>query len=229
MVLLCVGALVVLAIIGAIAGAAGSKGKHGQSTAAASAAKSSSPAAPTPTASPLTASQQKFIADMHSTYNVDKSVTDQILAVLGNSICGEREDGDSQSTVTAFVAGELTTQPAAVTLMAERDMCPRYVPPPPKPKVIARFNGSGIENTPAFTTGSDWHLSWSYWACDGGEGNFAVTEENTDGSDDFNGVNVNELGTGRGPVATYAYDDAGRHYFSVDSECSWSLAVVSAG
>jgi hypothetical protein len=56
-----------------------------------------------------------------------------------------------------------------------------------------------------------------------------VNESNTDGTLDFNGVSVNELGSGRGPVATYAYSDSGTHYFSVDSECSWSLAVVVGG
>jgi hypothetical protein len=41
-------------------------------------------------------------------------------------------------------------------------------------------------------------------------------------------VSVNELGSGRGPVATYAYGDGGAHYFSINTEgCSWSLAVVT--
>jgi hypothetical protein len=56
-----------------------------------------------------------------------------------------------------------------------------------------------------------------------------VNQNNTDGSPDLNGISVNELGSGGGPVATYAYGDAGTHYFSVNSECSWSLAVVIGG
>lgn len=95
-------------------------------------------------------------------------------------------------------------------------------------QVITRFNGTGDQNTASFTTQDSWHLSWSYWGCPGGASNFIVTEYNSDGSVDANGVSVNELGTGRGPVATYAYGDAGSHYLSVNTEgCSWSLAPVS--
>jgi hypothetical protein len=96
-------------------------------------------------------------------------------------------------------------------------------------QIIARFNGSNDQNTPSFTTPANWHLSWSYWGCSGGgPSNFAVTEYNADGSiDSSGGVLVNELGTGRGPVATYVYGDAGTHYFQVVSECSWSLVPVT--
>jgi hypothetical protein len=95
-------------------------------------------------------------------------------------------------------------------------------------QVIDRFNGSGTQNTSTFTTPSSWHLSWSYWGCPDGTSNFQVTEYNSDGSIDFSGISVNELGTGRGPVATYAYGDAGTHYLSVNTEgCSWSLVPVT--
>lgn len=95
-------------------------------------------------------------------------------------------------------------------------------------KVIAKFNGSGTQNTGTFTTPGNWALSWAYWGCPGGTSNFQVTEYNTDGSIDLNGVSVNELGTGRGPVATYAYGDDGTHYLSVNTEgCSWSLVPVT--
>ena len=94
-------------------------------------------------------------------------------------------------------------------------------------QIIARFNGSNDQNTPSFTTPANWHLSWSYWGCGDGPSNFIVTEYNTDGSIDSNGVSVNELGTGRGPVATYAFGDAGTHYFQVVSGCSWSLVPVT--
>lgn len=95
-------------------------------------------------------------------------------------------------------------------------------------QVIVRFNGSGTQNTASFTTPDNWALSWSYWGCPNGTSNFQVTEYNADGSIDVNGVSVNELGTGRGPVATYAYGDAGTHYLSVNTEgCSWSLVPVT--
>jgi hypothetical protein len=95
-------------------------------------------------------------------------------------------------------------------------------------QILDRFNGSGTQNTATFTTPDRWHLSWSYWGCPDGESNFQVTEYDSDGSLDFNGISVNELGTGRGPVATYAYGDAGTHYLSIDTEgCSWSLVPVT--
>jgi hypothetical protein len=94
--------------------------------------------------------------------------------------------------------------------------------------VTARFSGSGTQNTGTFTVPDNWHLSWSYWGCPDDPSNFQVTEYNADGSIDFSGVSVNELGSGRGPVATYAYGDGGSHYFSINTEgCSWSLAVVT--
>jgi hypothetical protein len=95
-------------------------------------------------------------------------------------------------------------------------------------QVIARFNGSGTQNTGAFTTPANWALSWSYWGCPAGAANFIVTEYNSDGSLDLNGVSVNELGTGRGPVATHAYGDPGTHYLAVNTEgCDWSLVPVT--
>lgn len=95
-------------------------------------------------------------------------------------------------------------------------------------QVIVRLGGTSTQNTQTFTTPGNWHLSWSYWGCPGGTSNFIVSEYNADGSMDFNGISVNELGTGRGPVATYAYGDAGTHYFSVNTEgCSWSLVPVT--
>lgn len=101
--------------------------------------------------------------------------------------------------------------------------------PSTNPQVIARFNSSDTENTPSFTVPDSWHLSSAYWGCTGGTGKFTVEEYNTDGSKDPSGITVNEQGTGSLPVATYAYGDSGSHYFSVNSECSWSLAVVVGG
>jgi hypothetical protein len=98
--------------------------------------------------------------------------------------------------------------------------------PAPKPVVIVTFSGSGIENTRAFTTPANWHLSWWYSCANfGSEGNFQVYEYGTGGS--LTSVLVNELGTGRGPVATWQYGDGGSHYLQVNSECTWSLTVVT--
>ncbi len=135
------------------------------------------------------------------------------------------------TTVTATVT--VTVSPSSSAPQAQPSTTPISAasssPQPAQPQVIARFNGSGAQNTQSFTVPDSWHLSWKYWGCSGGTGNFIVSQYNTDGSPDPNGVSVNELGSGRGPVATYAYGDSGSHYFSVNSECSWSLAVVVGG
>jgi hypothetical protein len=41
----------------------------------------------------------------------------------------------------------------------------------------------------------------------------------------FNGASVNELGNGA-HGSTYVYGDNGKHYLSVNSECSWRLKVI---
>jgi hypothetical protein len=158
-----------------------------------------------------------------------------VLLILAASSCasqgGSTATAAKHSAAGAAAAAPQNTTPAA----APSPVTSALATPPPSPsptqapQVTARFNGSGTENTQPFTVPDSWHLSWAYWACDSGTGNFIVNEDNTDGSADFNGISVNELGAGRGPVATYAYGDAGTHYFSVDSECSWSLAVVIGG
>lgn len=133
-------------------------------------------------------------------------------------------------TVPAPTVTQTVTAPAATVTRAVS--APASTPPSSSSsgqgQVIARFNGSGTQNTGSFTTPGSWALSWSYWGCPGGTSNFQVTEYNTDGSLDLNGVSVNELGTGRGPVATHAYGDTGTHYLSVNTEgCSWSLVPVT--
>jgi hypothetical protein len=234
----------ILVSIGAILAicAAAACGSTGGKSHAAAAASQSTTAASTPPASPsnsapsLSRGTQAFVNQIRSGLGrpgYSNSGTDAQVASVGTQICNAREQGNTQAeTISAShsVRTQWELSPKAVVRAAEKNICPSYVPkPPPKPKVVARFNGSGIQNTHSFTVPDSWHLSWEYWGCAGGSGNFIVDQYNTDGSPDANGASVNELGSGRGPVATYIYGDAGRHYFSVDSECSWSLAVVTGG
>ena len=87
--------------------------------------------------------------------------------------------------------------------------------------VIARFSGSGIENTRRFTIGGNgnWKLKWSYDCASFGKGNFAVLENG------LGTVDVNELGL-RGHGTTRGYGDAGQHYLQVNSECTWKMRVL---
>ena len=91
---------------------------------------------------------------------------------------------------------------------------------------MAKFSGSGQENTPSFTVSATWKLSYSYnCLAFGGSGNFIVFE---DGGKDLNGVTVNQLGAGKSGTS-WAYGDAGSHYLEVDSECDWSMTVTDEG
>jgi hypothetical protein len=117
-----------------------------------------------------------------------------------------------------------TAQPAARTSYAAPSKA--AAPPPARPHVIARFTGSGIENTSQFTIGGsgNWELRWSYNCSSlGSSGNFIVGEDN---NNDLSGASVNELGPA-GHGVTHVYSDAGRHYLSVNSECSWKMTAVS--
>jgi hypothetical protein len=144
-------------------------------------------------------------------------------------------------TRTITTPGPTVTMPGPTVTMPGPTVTRTIYRPPPEPpssgspgpasganQIIVRFSGTGTQNTAAFTTPSRWHLSWQYRDCPGGKSNFIVDEYNADGSLDINGISINELGTGRGPVATYAYGDAGTHYLSVNTEgCHWSLVPVT--
>lgn len=232
-VLLSLGGLVVLlAVAGVIGAAMGTTNTPHAGTAATTAPATTSQPSASPAPPALSAGETKFVADIRSGFGrpgYSNSATDAQIASVATQICGYLGQGQSQGAVVSAVrkVNQWAEPSSKIVKAAEKSMCRTYLPKPPV--VTARFNGSGTQNTAAFTVPAQWHLSWSYWACDGGSGNFAVSEMNTDGSDDLNGVNVNELGSGRGPVATYGYGDAGTHFFSVLSECSWSLAVVVGG
>lgn len=174
-------------------------------------------AAPAPTVTvPVTHTDIKTQTTTEPAPTVTKTVT---RTVTKPAPTVTRVVTEPAATVTRTVSVPASGQPSGGSTSGGR---------PGAGQVIARFNGSGTQNTASFTTPANWALSWSYWGCPNGTSNFQVTEYNTDGSIDVNGVSVNELGTGRGPVATYAYGDAGTHYFSVNTEgCSWSLVPVT--
>lgn len=89
-------------------------------------------------------------------------------------------------------------------------------------KVLATFSGTGVENTAKFTVSGTWKLKWSYnCATLGSSGNFIVLEDGSAAG----AVTVNELGNG-GHGVTYGYNDSGRHYLDVNSECPWTVKVV---
>lgn len=89
---------------------------------------------------------------------------------------------------------------------------------------VATFSGSGIQNTAAFTVTPTWRLDYSFDCSNFGQsGNFLILEDGSYGAMDVNELAFTKSGT------SYAYNDAGKHYIEVDSECSWSVKVIDEG
>jgi len=132
------------------------------------------------------------------------------VAVVGAAL------GGGNSPAPAPGAAGTTTAPAAAPAT-------QAAAPKPAARTVAKFSGSGQENTPQFTVTATWKLEWSYdCSAFGTTGNFIIDE---DGGGDLSGVNVNELGNGKSGT-TYAYGDGGTHYLSVNSECDWHVRVI---
>jgi hypothetical protein len=154
----------ILVSIGAILAicAAAACGSTGGKSHAAAAASQSTTAASTPPASPsnsapsLSRGTQAFVNQIRSGLGrpgYSNSGTDAQVASVGTQICNAREQGNTQAeTISAShsVRTQWELSPKAVVRAAEKNICPSYVPkPPPKPKVVARFNGSGIQTPTA--------------------------------------------------------------------------------
>jgi hypothetical protein len=160
------------------------------------------------------------------------TVSGAAIAVLALAGCGSLPGHPAAAPTVTHTVFQAQTPAPAPTVTITKSETPAVPSQPPASsaanQIIVRLGGTGTQNTQAFTTPGSWHLSWSYWGCPGGTSNFIVSEYNADGSMDLSGISVNELGGGRGPVATYAYGDAGTHYLSVDTEgCSRSLVTVT--
>ena len=105
-------------------------------------------------------------------------------------------------------------------LLAELDLCRRYLP-----KVLIHFSGNGILNSAPFNVPSGTITArYSYRNCVGGSGNFIA--DLTDGSDDQSIANA--LGSrGHKTTTLYPTDTPGQYHLQVDSECSFSLVLIS--
>lgn len=205
-----VGLVVMIAIVGAL-GAGGKK--HPEAVA-------SHAVAP--------AADQVFYQDFSSQFPALAVAGRHQVTSLGHSICRARQRGAPQAAVIRIMSKQATgigLDAQGFVRLAETDLCPSQLAAVivTRPRVIATFTGSGIQNTRKFTIGGSgtWKLRWSYsCAAFGYSGNFIVSE---DGS--FGAVDVNELGM-HGHGSTYGYNDAGRHYLQVNSECDWRVRVI---
>ena len=126
-----IGVLILLIIISAIA----SGGTKSQPTLAPASSSPASSSAPAPTASAtvkvvLTARQRHFVKDIRAQFALTRSAS--AIAAIGRQVCTLRRDGMRQGDVVAQLS--VTAHQAAVTRLAERDLCRRYLPKPPRPK-----------------------------------------------------------------------------------------------
>ena len=126
-----IGVLILLIIISAIA----SGGTKSQPTLAPASSSPASSSAPAPTASAtvkvvLTARQRHFVKDIQAQFALTRSAS--AIAAIGRQVCTLRRDGMRQGDVVAQLS--VTAHQAAVTRLAERDLCRRYLPKPPRPK-----------------------------------------------------------------------------------------------
>lgn len=141
------------------------------------------------------------------------------LFVIIGIAAGVSGGGSSQSSATSA-----PSPTAAISAMsaAPQAPSPSKTTAAPSAHTVAKFSGSGQENTPRFTVTDTWKLDYSFSCADfGSRGNFQVYE---DGGDDFN-LSVNDLATSK-TSSTWAYNDGGTHYLQINSECSWNVKVV---
>ena len=88
--------------------------------------------------------------------------------------------------------------------------------------VLLDQSGSGIGNTPSFTTSGDWEIDWSYDCTNFGQsGKFAIFVFNPYGS--LADVAANQQGT-KGAVVSNEHH-GGSYYLEVDSPCDWHVTV----
>lgn len=89
-------------------------------------------------------------------------------------------------------------------------------------KVQLDKTGSGIDNTPSFTTSGDWEVDWSYDCSDFGQSsNFGIFVFNSGGS--LSDVAANQHGT-KGAGLSNEHQ-GGTYYLEVDSPCYWHVIV----
>jgi hypothetical protein len=123
--------------------------------------------------------------------------------------------------------------PAAPAATSPASASPAAVaaPPPAPPRVLIRFDGSGIRNSPPFNVGSGAltvHYSFDC-AAFGSSGNFVADllygNQSSFSSDDQPIANA-LAASGSTTTTVYPQDPGRDYYLSVDSECSWKIKVT---
>lgn len=187
-----------------------------------------SPSSPAPSPAPaeaapaLTRADRMFVRDVTAVLAARGEVPG-ISAVQtardGQQVCRARREGAAQSAIAE--RGE----DAQIARIAERDLCPAFLP-----RVLLRFSGSGDAGSRPFGVTSRLTLTYRYdCASYGYRGNFIVDVETagnpSSGSwDDEEAVNL--LGNGgKAMVSVYPEELSEQYHVSVTSECDWSVVV----
>jgi hypothetical protein len=111
---------------------------------------------------------------------------------------------------------------AVITVGGLRPRPPAASPAPsPSPRNLLVVRGGGTNGTRVFTTGTDWHLAYTF-DCPR-RGGFVVSEYS--GSSTPSAVLVDSTTT-KGAGAVPRRSDPGTHYLEVRSACSWTLTAI---
>ena len=144
-----------------------------------------------------------------------------LFVVLG--VIGAVAGGGQKTPQAAVAASSSAATAQAATATASATPSATRSAPAAAARTVATFTGSGTQTTSRFTVTDTWKLVYSFnCATFGQSGNFQVFE---DGGSDFSGVTVNDLAMSKSS-STWAYNDGGRHYLEINSECSWKVKVV---
>jgi hypothetical protein len=163
------------------------------------------------------------------------SGTNSDITAVAKSICNARAQGVSPAGVAHIMKTQNPSNPwqlpyPKVIKAAEKDVCPAYLPKPPM--VLVSLSGSGIANSqPVTVTSGTLTVRYSYNCSSfGGSGNFIADFQTPDqsslSSDDQQIANVVGA-SGSATTTIYPQNVGSRYYLSINSECNWSVKVVS--
>ena len=141
-----------------------------------------------------------------------------VLVVLGAALGGGKTPAPAASPAAPAATSSAAPSPAAAATTAAQ------------PRVLLRFDGSGIRNSPPFNVGSGaLTVRYSFdCAAFGGSGNFVADllygNQSSLSSDDQQVANA-LAASGSQTTTVYPQDPGRDYYLSVNSECSWTVKV----
>jgi hypothetical protein len=142
-----------------------------------------------------------------------------LIAIIGSATAGK-------STATG------DKKPAAPAASAPTPaLSPSPAPAPAPPKVLLTMSGSGIQNSAPFTVGGQVTATYTFNCSSfGSSGNFEADllygNQASLNSDDQNIANALAM-SGGSTTTVYPADPGRRYYLSVNSECNWTVKLVS--